>query len=145
MFSIGKAAYQVDNTQNITEISDNISIIFDKVREEVNITYDGEQRAVGKIFNLIDHTVDYLMNIFKEVTTFGIEYGYNNPDHNFNFYMKFIVIVLFINIFAALFMPILIIIMLIVMFVKWIKEKKIYQKAKQKIRNIRVKRSKSCR
>ena len=135
-FSVGQALYHDDNTQNITQIVDNVSIVFDDIKEGVNITYPYEDRSIKRVFNVVDHTFDFFIGITEEAFGFGVEFGYEHPEYNYTSVIYFIKLVYIIFIVAALFMPIIVIAMLIVMLVQWIKDKKIKRKqnGKQKTR-----------
>jgi len=130
---LGSLIYQMDLENG--ELRDINNFTEDTLTYKGNYTYD--ELSNYSIYNLpeikynrmgraVDSFVNFVLITSFEATKFFVEYGYENPQHNYRLYAKILIVMLFLSFWSAL-VPLIVILVLIY---KGIKKLIIYVKKK---------------
>lgn len=121
-FGVGKAVYESDNTQNIYNLTSKMEWNSSRYGTEqtVNNTNKAQVNSI-RVRNIITKFVDTMGYIMFETAKWGVEFGFEHPDLNYIFIMKFVVWGYFIGYLAI---PIAVILLAIYLIVKQSKSKK---------------------
>ena len=128
---IGNTIYQsdleYDNVRDIENITSNIKWDYNYTLEEPS---NGSDIISSRMKNIIHKFIDFAGFTSFEVMKTGIEFGYNNPQYDFEFafdILKILIIAMIIGALVPLFIPLLAIITIIgigiINFFKWMKKK----------------------
>lgn len=117
MLTVGQMLHQSDvkddNFRNITNFTNQLVW---------NYTYqDSTIEGMGRLTNIVQRFVDFAGYTGFEVTKMGVEYGYENPQYDFHFFMKLVIWIIALSLLAVLLpqiVPIIAIIYLIFYYLK---------------------------
>jgi len=113
-FTESSLTYKGNYTYN--ELSNNYTI------------YNLPEIKYNRMGRAVDSFVNFVLVTSFEATKFFIEYGYENPQHNYRLYAKILIVMLFLSFWSAL-IPLIVILVLIY---KGIKKLIIHLKKKEK-------------
>jgi len=95
--SIGKVFYEEDNTQDITNITNQLewnetryNSLIENTSKDMNLS----MRNTIRIKNIIYKGISNVGFIFFEISKIGIELGYENPEYNYLWFAKIIIYIL---------------------------------------------------
>ena len=125
---IGAELYHSDMEQGITRDIYNyteeiISLPLSNISESHPIV---ETRGIinqGRLFKIVESGINFLFVSIEQVTKMGIEYGYQNPDINWEKIFKYTIYLVIIIIAIALLKPLGYLIVFIVMLIILIRDK----------------------
>ncbi len=88
----------------------------------------------GRLYRILDSGINFLLVSAEQFTKMGIEYGYENPDINWEVIFKYLIYILVIIITLLLLKPIGYLIVFIILIIIMIKEKRRKKKQNNEIK-----------
>lgn len=138
-FGGGKALYEEDNTQDVYNFTNNLNWNSSIIPAE-EIIYNSTSMNISKanmirLKNIVYKTVDTIGYTIFEMAKWGVETGFRNPDWNYLWLAKWLIILLIITV--ALPLLNLIPIILALIYLIYVGIKTLYFKIKNRKRGLR--------
>lgn len=136
-FGGGKALYEEDNTQDVYNFTNNLNWNSSIIPAE-EIIYNSTSMNISqanmiRLKNIVYKSVDTVGYIIFETAKWGVETGFRNPDWNYLWLAKWLIILIIIMIALPLLGLFPIIIALI--YLSYVGIKQLYLKIKTKLKN----------